>query len=87
MQNVLYGLCETKLTAEELELYIIDLGPVRHSAGRNKILLLYTTGDKTYSAPPRGVAWEPALWGKSRAKQSQAERHHSGNCTGAINVS
>lgn len=37
--DVLYGLCETKPTMEELELYIIDLGTFRHSAGRNKILL------------------------------------------------
>jgi hypothetical protein len=38
--DVLYGPCETKPTIEELELYIIDLGPFRHIAGRNKILLL-----------------------------------------------
>ena len=38
--DVLYGLCEIKPTMKELELYITDVGPFRHSAGRNKLLLL-----------------------------------------------
>ena len=38
--DVLYGLCEIKSIMEELELYIIDIGPFRHTAGRNKLLLL-----------------------------------------------
>jgi hypothetical protein len=36
----LYRLCEIKPTMNKLELYITDVGPFRHSAGRNKLLLL-----------------------------------------------
>ena len=38
--DALYGLYEIKPNMEELMLYITDLGPFRHSAGRNKLLLL-----------------------------------------------
>ena len=38
--DALYGLWESKPTLEELALCIIELGPFRLRAGRNKLLLL-----------------------------------------------